>query len=198
MPATVRNPVREDGSRAPSAYWTKRVFVELPAVSGAAIPYPTPCGSSGDNFAVFKEATAIPRAGSILGLRKQDYITVFCHGSFTKATVDGIARTNFLNKLASASGKDQVQLGVALGELRETAGMITDLSLRAVRGVTTVAKKNVAVRSDHRPIPRHRVPLWDTLECGPSRSHASAEARLRVGRMADVPVRPSTPGNGCL
>lgn len=141
MPATVHNPVRSDGSRAPSAFWTRRVFVELPAVSGSAKPYPTPCGSPGDNFPVFKEATAIPRAGLIVGLRKQDYITVFCHGSFTKATVDSIARTNFLNKLASASGKDQVQLGVALGEVRETAGMITDLSRRAYRGVTTVAKK---------------------------------------------------------
>lgn len=57
-----------------------------------------------------------------------------------RANADALARTEFLNKLGDISGKDKVQLGVMLGEVRETIGMAHELSTALISGIRSVAK----------------------------------------------------------
>lgn len=138
MPATVSNPLRADGTRAPSPFFIKRVFVSFPPRSGEMSNWPSPPPAA---YSYVKEASAIPVAGELLGKAKDDYIIKFCMGGVARVSVDNRARTSFLDKLASASGKDQVQLGVALGEFRETVDMAIGLARGIRRGITNLARK---------------------------------------------------------
>lgn len=127
-PASTNNPVRSDGTRAPSAYWIKRLVVGNPLARAETL---NPPGwfvhlSPVCRLAQYSGGSS---AGFHLGVMKLD-----------DQNCDARARTAFLNKLADASGKDQVSLGVIAGEFRETAGLAADLATGIVGGVRNIAR----------------------------------------------------------
>ena len=127
-PASTVNPVRKDGTRAPSAYHIYRVAIANPHASVSSAP------SSG----WFAHHTAnAPRLAQLGPSPAVVDVMNYILGGWTN--VDALARTKFLNKLADASGKDQVQLGVAAGEVRETYGLAAELGEGLVRGVGSIA-----------------------------------------------------------
>lgn len=127
-PASTSNPVRKDGTRAPSAYHIHRV----------AIANPNTPGSSSPTGGWFAHHTNNPPRLAQLGPSPAvaDVMNYILDGW---TNVDARARTTFLKKLADRAGKDQVQLGVAAGEIRETYGMAADLADGLVKGVVGIA-----------------------------------------------------------
>lgn len=132
-PESRSNPVRPDGSRAPSDYWIKRTFLAQRSsrVETAPVPwgwYRSPL-SANDNWT----ECPVTSGGAAVHAWLHD-------NSLDRGRVDQLARTSFLNKLAERSGKDEWQIGETLGEIRETSGMVADLAGGLVAGVTRVAK----------------------------------------------------------
>lgn len=127
-PASTKNPVRSDGTRAPSAYHIYRVAIANPHAAVSSAP-------SGGWFA--HHTGNAPRLAQFGGSPSVADVMNYILDGWTN--VDALARTKFLNKLADASGKDQVQLGVAAGEVRETFRMAAELGEGLVKGVADIA-----------------------------------------------------------
>ena len=133
-PETVNNPIREDGTRAPSAYWIKRYLSVTPPASITQQPN----GRWGYHT---KESTrAAYCTDLVIADARWNHALVIPSDSFM-TNVDAIARVNFLKKLEEASGKSKVDLGVAAGEVRETIGMASDLAVGLTRGIRTIARE---------------------------------------------------------
>lgn len=133
-PETVNNPIREDGTRALSAYWIKRYLSVTPPASISQEPN----GRWGYHT---KESTRAAYCTDLVGAdARWNHAQVIPSDSFM-TNVDAIARVNFLKKLEEASGKSKVDLGVAAGEVRETIGMASDLAVGLTRGIRTIARE---------------------------------------------------------
>lgn len=130
-------------------------------------PWPSPPPAA---YLYVKDSVAVPVAGSLLGKAKDDYLTRFLMSGAARVSVDNRARTAFLAKLAKASGKDQVQLGVAMGEFRETVDLALGLARGLRRGISNVARKveRSGATVDH---------ALSTIE-----KHGFEEAAIRFGR----------------
>lgn len=127
-PASTSNPIRSDGTRAPSAYWIKRLVVNNPIARAETLNPP----------GWFCHLSPVCRLAQYSGGSSAGF-----HAGVLKLddqNADARARTTFLNKLADASGKDQVSLGVIAGEFRETAGLAADLATSVVSGVRNIAR----------------------------------------------------------
>lgn len=134
MPATVNNPKRSDGTRPVSEFWTHRYLAVLPPLRLSQTP------SVGGWGMYTKESIRAAYHSELLtGNGYSDMLKVL-PDMYYRTNVDSIARVNFLKKLEKASGKSQVELGVAAGEVRETIHMVTDLSKGLVNGVLQTAK----------------------------------------------------------
>lgn len=137
MPASTNNPKRGDGTRAPSPYWIKRALIQ-------ARPYHL--SQSNPGTGVFwgyytKESTA---AYVLPAEMYVDSTTLFdwaLAGPLIRVNVDALARTKFLNNLGDRSGKDQVELGVAAGEIRETIGLANELGQATLSAISSTAKQ---------------------------------------------------------
>ena len=140
MPATVENTKRADGTYPRSPFWTKRVLVtnvKREVHQAQLVDYWT-TGYWGPYVADATLSTTMP----VEFHGSYDTISDFCLvGSTFRTNVDSLARTRFLNKLADASGKDAVSLGVAAGEIRETIHMAKDLAVGLVSGIRNTAKQ---------------------------------------------------------
>lgn len=137
MPASTNNPKRDDGTRAPSAYWIKRALIQ-------ARPYQLSQGNPGTG--VFwgyytKESTAAYVLPAEMYVDSDTLFNWALAGPLIRTNVDALARTKFLNNLAARSGKDQVELGVAAGELRETIGLVEELGQATISAISSTAKK---------------------------------------------------------
>lgn len=138
MPASTNNPKRADGTRAPSPYWIKRILVQ-------SRPYHL--SQSNPGAGVFwgfytKESTAAFVVPSVFFSNFPDEALDFAlAGPLTRVNVDALARTKFLNNLGNRSGKDQVELGVAAGEVRETIGLANELGQATLSAITSTARQ---------------------------------------------------------
>ena len=139
MPATVVNEKRPDGTYPRSPYWTKRVLVTnvQPEVHQA---HPVDYWTSGYWGPYVIGATLSTTMPVEFHLGFDSIAGHVLPSSLVRLNVEALARTRFLNKLADASGKDQVQLGVAAGEMRETIGMASDLAVGLVKGIRATAR----------------------------------------------------------
>lgn len=132
-PASTNNPVRPDGTRAPSAYYIRRVLARLPP---AMIKQ-----ARGSGWGYYmKESTSAGYYNSIMTSNPLSVLGRLVASDLEVSLLDARARTKFLNKLADASGKDQVQLGVMAGEVRETIHMASHLATELVSGIRSTAK----------------------------------------------------------
>lgn len=132
-PASTRNPIREDGTRAPAPYYVRRIyfgqkssFVKTVADPGFWGWINGPTKSQCDAWHMLFGSGG---AYAFSQLHTPD-----------RVWVESKARTQFLNKLADASGKDSWELGVVAGEFRETAGMAADLAGSLLSGVRSIAR----------------------------------------------------------
>ena len=140
IPATVVNVKREDGSYPVSAYHMHRLVVKTsgkPLHNVEKIDY----YETGYWGWYTSDSTASPEFPSDLMVPSgKDAAEFILPGVIMTTNVDARARVKFLSKLADASGKDQVQLGAALGEIRETIGMTADLAQGITSGVRSIAR----------------------------------------------------------
>jgi len=143
-PASVENPKRPDGTRAVSPYWTKRIVIQQRSARAEITPDPDYWGwyvspsSPVDTWTEVKDLSA-------------NDLNAYFHDPFVEVQADQFARTQFLGKLADASGKDQFELGVFAGEFREACGMAADLAGGMVGGITrlsTIHRKPPRLVSD--------------------------------------------------
>lgn len=135
MPASVNNPKRKDGTRAPSPYWIKRALIQSRPY---ALSQVNPGIATWADYT--KESTAAFVVPSVyLGTSTQIFDFALA-GSLVRVNVDALARTKFLNNLGNVSGKDKVELGVAAGELRETIGLVNELGVGTLKAIGSVAK----------------------------------------------------------
>lgn len=160
-PESVNNPMRTDGSRAPSGFDTRWLLVNSPYVTYEA--------RFSDNFEIRGTSPAL-----LLNIPAE---YMFLPGA-AWATGDGIfplsidqrARTKLFNKVL----KGEANFGESLGELRETMGLVSSLATRtgvAFQGICNAAnmrKKDVSS-------------LFKRLE-GMSRKEATQRARDFAGR----------------
>lgn len=137
MPATTSNPKRPDGTRAPSPYWIKRLLVQ-------ARPYSLSQSNPGSGVYwgqyTFESTAAYVVPSNFNSLESLAFDFALA-GPLVRTNVDALARTKFLNNLGSRSGKDQVELGVAAGELRETIDLANELGLGILHGISSTAKQ---------------------------------------------------------
>lgn len=129
-PASVSNPIRADGTRPPSPYWAKSLVfindvasVKTTRASGWCVRHSAPA----------------PRFMAYGNVPVKDMIDAFVHP--VGVNVENRAKTKFLNELADMRGKGRFDLGVAAGELRETAHMVTDLANKLVMTPRKIADK---------------------------------------------------------
>lgn len=127
-PESTSNPIRPNGTRAPAPYYAYTEFKSAPN-----IVLTQKVGSTWGWYTT--GGTSVPYADELVPGH-----TVPSRSSMAYVNVDTIARTNFLNKLGKASGKDQVQLGVMAGEFRETVSMATGLAAGLVTGIRNIAR----------------------------------------------------------
>lgn len=125
-PATVVNPVRQDGSRAPSAYfcfWNR----------SSSTPTSFLCKQAQNYYGEFIDFTLLRDPDEAYGFApwcKWGSLDQFPVG------VENIARTKFRMKLKDAD----IQLGVILGEMRETVSMVAGGCDDLVRGLDRLAR----------------------------------------------------------
>lgn len=140
IPATVVNVKREDGTYPVSAYHMHRLVVRAsgkPLHNNQVIDYWT-TGYWGWYTSDATTSTELP--SDLMVPSGREAAEFLLPGGSFMTNVDTRARVKFLSKLANASGKDQVQLGAALGEIRETIGMTADLATGIVGGVRKIAR----------------------------------------------------------
>lgn len=124
-PATVVNPIRKDGTRPMSAYSTEW-FRLAPAKT---ITSARPISSYQDRYLNFP---ALPVRRESPGLTmEQIRRTWMVNSPLDILGADGEARTNTLSKLS----QKKWDLGVAAGELKQTAGLVTDLAQSMLNNV---------------------------------------------------------------
>lgn len=131
--ASTNNPIRKDGSRAPSAYSALRVVISN---SFAKCEQAKPVSGW-----YVKNGHPHPRFTNIFG---DNPTTKFVVDWFVKPVgfnVENQAKTNFLLKLNERKGAGQVDLGVAVGEFAETIEMATELGVSFKKSVLTTARK---------------------------------------------------------
>lgn len=136
--ATVNNPKRPDGSRPVSAYSMDQILVQNAVRRIAQVnPVTIKPGSWGWYTKSSTRAYVLPLANlpAEFVLSRQEWLPSVRR----RTNTDALARTRFLNKLADASGKDKVQLGVMAGEARETIGMAHELARGLVTGIRKTA-----------------------------------------------------------
>lgn len=137
-PASVSNPIRKDGTRAPSAYYIHSVvFAQRSAKNGTSppvwgwwIPGPQECDPWNDMGFGNPNVT----------LAAKD-IQSRLHSSWLQWRVDDRARVALLNKLADASKKDEWSFGVFAGEFRESVHLASDLAGRLVGCVKNISRQ---------------------------------------------------------
>lgn len=138
-PASTKNPVREDGTRKPSPYYIKTMYITNPnSLCETSIPVWGWANTPASQVGSMNQVMGATKAAAWLIFDQKLVSADF------RATVRARARTAFLNKLADASGKDAWSLGVMAGEFRETVGMATDLAgslVSAVRGISKQFQK---------------------------------------------------------
>lgn len=118
-PATRNNPKRPNGTRPMSA-WNKEWFrATVPVSAWEALPAP-------DNVSVFFPSTETPPVGDFFtGPGDQAGNRLRCRPPVIQLiTADNVARTNVLGKVS----QKKWDLGVTAGELKQTAGLVTDLA----------------------------------------------------------------------
>lgn len=135
MPASTNNPKREDGTRAISPYWIQRILIQ-------ARPYSLLQSNPGYDYWTFytKESTSAYVLPAELYIDTDAAFNWALAGPLIRTNVDALARTKFLNNLSVRSGSDQVQLGVAAGEVRETIGLVDELGSATIKAISSVAK----------------------------------------------------------
>lgn len=135
MPATVVNLKRPDGTYPVSGFSIRRARISLPPFT----VHQTPKGSE-----YYTNGGTANYSNEFLGLEESGVTAVvYDRGLPPPAMVgntDAKARIKFLSKLADASGKDKVKLGAALGEVRETIHMATELATGLLQGVRSVSR----------------------------------------------------------
>lgn len=137
-PASVSNPIREDGTRAPSEYFINRIYFgqrSSPAETsinpgnwGWMISPTSQVNAWGELF-----GSSTPAAPSAVFGKT--------HPSGFALAVRQRAQVEFLNQLADASGKDSWELGIVAGEFRETCGMAADLASSLLAGVRSISRR---------------------------------------------------------
>lgn len=136
MPESTNNPKRDDGTRAPSAYWIQRALVQ-------ARPYQLSQENPGTGV-LWGYYTKESLAAFVVPVELNDTSAVLFDwalaGPLMRVNVDALARTKFLNNLAARSGKDQVELGVAAGEIRETIGLVEELGQATISAISSTAR----------------------------------------------------------
>lgn len=134
-PATVNNPVRSDGSRAPSGFW--HFWNRTTCKVGSYV-----CLRSNDYVTEARSATLFGGASSVTaGAGDNLYMFApWCKYGVNANTfpqgVESGARTKFLNKLQDT----QIELGVILGEIRETYGLIGEACAGALKTLDKLAR----------------------------------------------------------
>ena len=134
MPETVVNQVRPDGTRPVSNYWTKRQLAVLPRLK---VKQGTPPYSS---WLYRTDGASCPYTQDLIGNDPTWNAGKLLPSWLVVQNVDALARTKFLSKLSERSGKDQVQLGAAAGEVRETINMAANLGEGIVTGIRSIAR----------------------------------------------------------
>lgn len=137
MPASTNNPKRPDGTRAISSYWIKRALIQ-------SRPYHLSQVNPGPDvyWGVYtKESTLAYVLPSEMFVDSDTLFSWALAGPVMRTNVDALARTKFLNKLGERSGKDEVELGVAAGELRETIGLVQELGQATIKAISSTAKE---------------------------------------------------------
>lgn len=134
MPATVVNKPRPDGTRPVSNYWIKRQFAVLPRlkVKQGVPPY--------SSWLYRMDGVSCPYSLRLIGRVPTENTVKLLPSWLVVQNVDALARTKFLKKLGERSGKDQVQLGAAAGEVRETINMAADLGIGIATGIRSIAR----------------------------------------------------------
>lgn len=135
-PASTSNPIRPDGTRAPSPYFIKTlVFSQKSSLIHSTASDPGywgwangPAASPANIWQAY--LAPVDPVGTFLRL----------HPANNRVKVDSLARTRFLNKLADASGKDSWELGIVAGEFRETCGMAASLAGSLVSSARSIAR----------------------------------------------------------
>lgn len=128
-PESTNNPVRPDGTRAPSNYFIKTIYFKQKASTCLLSPPP---------WGWYVKPTSQVPIWDILFEGSGPDIMNRVHVSNVN-TVEA-ARVKFHNKLGDTSGKDAMSLGAAAGEFRETCGMVSELAGGLVRGVLDIAR----------------------------------------------------------
>lgn len=132
-PASVENPKRADGTRAVSPYWTKRIVIQQRSARAECTIPPWFWGW------YVSPSSPVDTWTEVKGLPPND-LNAFFHDPLVAVRAESIARTQFLGKLADASGKDQFELGVLAGEFRQTVGMAADLAGGLVNAITNISR----------------------------------------------------------
>ncbi len=128
-PESTNNPVRPDGTRAPSAYFIRTVYFRQRSSTCLMTPPPASW--------YVKPASQVPTWDNLFEGAGLD---VFNRLHVSNVNTVEAARVKFQNKLGDTSGKDALSLGAAAGEFRETCGMVADLAGGLVRGVLNIAR----------------------------------------------------------
>lgn len=128
-PESTNNPIRPDGTRAPSAYFIKTIYFRQK--SSTCELTPPPWGW------YVKPASQVPTWDNLFEGSGEE---IFGRLHVSNVNTVEAARVKFLNKLGDTSGKDAMSLGAAAGEFRETCGMAADLAGGLVRGVLGIAR----------------------------------------------------------
>lgn len=124
-PATTLNPVREDGTRPMSAYSTEW----FRAAPSAPITSAYPIASYQDRFVGYPVLPVrLESPGVTLEQIRRSWMV---NRPLDILGADGEARTNTLSKLSTKKW----DLSVAAGELKQTAGLVTDLAGSMVRHI---------------------------------------------------------------
>lgn len=133
-PESVKNPIREDGTRALSAYFSKSITFRQKSspVRTHSLPWYGGAWFDGPTTSQMDAWRAMFRFGGANAFN-------MLHNP-SRVWIEQRARTAFLNKLADRSGKDEWELGVVAGEFRETAGMAVDLADGLIHSVQTIAR----------------------------------------------------------
>lgn len=132
-PESVSNPVRPDGTRAPSPYWARRAYISNSYATCES-------GVSTVTYWFCREGSPHPRLARFgVNPSLADIVNWFVHP--VGFDVENRAKTKFLLKLLDEKGANKVDLGVAAGEFRETVDMAVDLFKGMMGGVKNIARK---------------------------------------------------------
>lgn len=136
-PASVSNPIRADGTRAPSPYYIDSFVLSC---GNTAVE------TSGTAWGWFVNPVSQSDAwtdllGGYANLEDaMPHVWLALLDSNAQWRADDTARTNFLNKLLDHANVAQMELGVASGEFRQSVGTAGDLASGLVNTTLALAK----------------------------------------------------------